>query len=535
MNPPSKRLSLNHVNLVAVLIGGVFLIAFVGLVLYQEYVKFQKEITDLRDEYLKEQKTIIAHEVERALHYIHYRYELERSDRPEEILKKEVIDYIERMRNERDEAGYLFIYDFDGTSISDRQHHGNVGKNLYEFTDPSGIKVLQEMIDVSKEPYGGYVQYLWTRPVQMIPVPKITYAKAFFPWGWTVGTGVYLDSIEAVVNERAEKYRKEVMQFGSRIFLIGLLLLSVAAWFTRRIGTILNRETSQMMLFFNKAATDHEAIKDTELTFREFEVISHHANTILSELMESKNELQELNKHLEDKVEDKTQKLRLQAENLSNLVKSQDTFIRHAIHEIYTPLNIIFVNSELIVMKQGESSHLRKIGAAAKTIQNIYNDLSYIIKKDRTEYLSERVDLSAFVQNRADYFSELAEGNGVFIRTEIESGLFADINSIELERLCDNNISNAIKYSFENETIQIRLQKTSTTAIVSFTNKGRPVKNTEMLFEPYYRENESRGGFGVGLSIVKEICDKNMIDIDVESSQDFTRFTYRFPLSKGTA
>ena len=65
-------------------------------------------------------------------------------------IQKETIDAIEYLYAKEDNTGYIFIYDFNGTNISDPLCSSNVGKNLYDFKDKNGVKVIKSLIDISK-------------------------------------------------------------------------------------------------------------------------------------------------------------------------------------------------------------------------------------------------------------------------------------------------------------------------------------------------------------------------------------------------
>ena len=239
-----------------------------------------------------------------------------------------------------------------------------------------------------------------------------------------------------------------------------------------------------------------------KLSFKEFKKVAFHIN-----LMNER--LQDLNKNLENKVQIRTMELEKSERYSRNLVKQQDKFVKDAIHEINTPLSIIIANIDLFKLKSGENKYLSKIEAGAKIIHNIYNDLEYMIKKDRIEYKPSRMDISAFINERLEFFNEIAVGNSLRFESYIEKGHFIDFNEIYLQRICDNTLSNAIKYSYRDSVVNVKLYKKNSKILLEIINNGETIKNPDKLFDRFYRENEIRGGFGIGLSIIKEICDKN--------------------------
>lgn len=103
------------------------------------------------------------------------------------------------------------------------------------------------------------------------------------------------------------------------------------------------------------------------------------------------------------------------------------------------------------------------------------------------------------------------------------------MNHIELERLIDNNISNAIKHSSEKSEIEIILDKSNSVIMLKFISKGKKISDVSMVFDKNYTENHSaKRSLGLGLSMVKTICEKNSIDYSAHSEENTNTFTYTF-------
>ncbi len=123
----------------------------------------------------------------------------------------------------------------------------------------------------------------------------------------------------------------------------------------------------------------------------------------------------------------------------------------------------------------------------------------------------------------------MAEGNHLRLQGEITSGIRLRFKETELQRICDNNISNAIKYAFEESTVVVRLFSDLQKGVVlEVESVGEPIQEPEKLFERYYREHRSRGGFGIGLHIVKDICQKYGVQTEVISENGVNIFRYIF-------
>ena len=207
-----------------------------------------------------------------------------------------------------------------------------------------------------------------------------------------------------------------------------------------------------------------------------------------------------------------------------------DDFIKDSMHEINTPLSIINLNADLFANKYGENKYLWRIKSASKTLATIYNDMDYLIKQGRVEHKQKDIDMSEFIQVRIDYFQEVANLKNIKLHSQICTGIHYTFSKTKLQRIVDNTISNAIKYSFDNTDVNIMLKYIDESIVFSVEDHGVGIESTEKIFSRYYRENEAKGGFGIGLNIVKQITEEENVLIDVSSTLGKgTTFTYNFP------
>ncbi|MDF1876939.1 HAMP domain-containing histidine kinase [Sulfurimonas sp. SAG-AH-194-L11] len=222
--------------------------------------------------------------------------------------------------------------------------------------------------------------------------------------------------------------------------------------------------------------------------------------------------------------------LRSFAKPFQKMNKQLDNFIKDSMHEINTPLSIINVNIDLYNRKNEENKYMQRMKAATKVLSNIYDDMDYLIKHERLEYKKHEIDIKEFLKERVEYFSEVAKMKNIIINTKLSECKIVYMNDKQLQRLIDNNISNAIKYSYENSTIDITLYMQDDRCHLSFKDYGVGIKKTEKIFSRYYREDTAKGGFGIGLNIVKSIINEDNIDLEIESiPKKGTLFLYIFP------
>ena len=524
---------------------GFFLLValFTALAIYIESWEFDRESQRLRHRYLEEQKRQIRYDTERVLHFIESEYRKRHGNIDAPLLKAQIINAIEALYGRPDGTGYIFIYDFNGTCLSDPIQRRHVGKNLYTFRDPDGVQVIKELIGVSQRPDGGYVRYTWIKPTTLRRSPKISYARAFLPWHWMVGTGVYLDEIEKVIARRREALQEKTLGSVFKILALMGILFVVGLVGVRWLNGIIRRETERLNRFFEQAATRHLLIDESRVGLREFRSMVRHINAMVNEIHRRKRRLKEINASLEATVEAKTADLRernrlLREEKAFSeaLVQAQDHFIRQSIHEVNTPLAVIMTHIDIFKMKHGANRYLAKIEAATKMIGNIYDDLSYMVKKNRVEYPQGCIDLSEFLCERIRFFQEIALGNRLEIRERIEEGITILFSDVELQRIVDNNLSNAIKYAREHSEIIVALRRESRGVVLEFLSRSRqPIQDTRRIFEPYHREDREVEGFGLGLQIVRDICEKHGVEVEVRSDETWTVFRYYFREEGGDA
>ena len=325
------------------------------------------------------------------------------------------------------------------------------------------------------------------------------------------------------------------------IVTLSFIIFTIALAFYKILNMILQSDTKKFLEFFEKAAHEEKPIDPDKIFFKDFKSMVSHANEMVETISKQKKSLRELNLHLEDRVKEKTEKLQIINETLQkekkfseDILKTQKEFLRYTVHETNTPLSVILTNIELYTMKHGRDKHLSKIEAAVKNIFSIYDDLSYLVKKDQLEYPKNVINLDKYLQSRIDFFSEVAEYSLLAFTYNCEAvDVHIYFNETKLQRIIDNTLTNAIKYTLPRQMIFITLRRLGTYVEFSVGSKSKTIENQEKIFEPFYREESAlkeKEGFGIGLKLVQKICDEEGVSIVVESQENYTTFTYRFKM-----
>jgi two-component system OmpR family sensor kinase len=196
-----------------------------------------------------------------------------------------------------------------------------------------------------------------------------------------------------------------------------------------------------------------------------------------------------------------------------------DRFIKDTTHELNTPLSSILANIEMMdtnVMVEKNKTKLARINIAAKTVSVLYKDLTYLILEQEKENEDEEIDIKALIYDRAEYFSTLSQSKQLECSLDLKDAKIT-MDKRKLTRVIDNLISNAIKYNKRNGTVGITLREGM--LVIWDTGIGINEEKIPLMFDRYMRFNENEGGFGVGLSIVKQILDEYNISIEVKSKE----------------
>jgi len=137
---------------------------------------------------------------------------------PEEDAKKAAIAAIKSLRYSGTE--YFFIQDYQLKMVMHPTNPAMDGQDVTGNKDPNGKFMSLEMDKMAKASGSGFVSYMWPKPGSQTPVDKISFVKAFAPWGWVVASGVYVDNVNAAIMTRVI-----TSSIGAAV-LAGLLLMA---------------------------------------------------------------------------------------------------------------------------------------------------------------------------------------------------------------------------------------------------------------------------------------------------------------------
>ena len=144
------------------------------------------------------------HVVETASGILTFYHSLETSGAmTREAAQKQALSAVRGLRYNRDE--YFWINDLTPVMIMHPANPKLDGQNLSSIRDPNGFAIFNEFVSLAKAKGAGVINYSWPKPGAEAPVKKTSYIQLFEPWGWIIGSGVYVDDVQAEFNVQVWK------------------------------------------------------------------------------------------------------------------------------------------------------------------------------------------------------------------------------------------------------------------------------------------------------------------------------------------
>lgn len=274
------------------------------------------------------------------------------------------------------------------------------------------------------------------------------------------------------------------------------------------------------------------------------------------ELLISKNKLNNLNKTLEKRVEEKTKELQIangrQEEYIYSLEmlnmelkrskeealqasQARSNFISSISHELRTPLNSIINFTDQVIedfdemlsekdLQDEMKGYLQRVLINSRHLLQLINDLLEFTKAEagKMDYKLEENDLNVIVKSAYNNTYLLLNGTDVRFDLKLnETPLIAMVDSRRFLQILLNLLSNAIKFT-KKGNIELRSfdDANHITIEIEDTGKGIPLKKQRAIFEPFVQADSNDSGTGLGLGLVKRMCDDMGIEITLNSQED---------------
>ncbi|MFA6901363.1 MAG: cache domain-containing protein, partial [Desulfurivibrionaceae bacterium] len=191
-------------------------------------------------------------------------------------VKAEVLERIEKSRFGGGE--YIFAGQWDGVSLA----YPTKGRNMLGVTDANGVKVVAEAIALARKD-GGFLMYVMPKLGEERNSLKLSYVRGVKGWQWYVGSGVYLDDLEAASAGAKRELRREIAMIVGVALLLMLAVFLAGLFVVRKMAGQIQQAFAAFETFFDKAAREKVEMQTSGLHFEEFRSLAKAANQMLAE------------------------------------------------------------------------------------------------------------------------------------------------------------------------------------------------------------------------------------------------------------
>lgn len=206
---------------------------------------------------------------------------------------------------------------------------------------------------------------------------------------------------------------------------------------------------------------------------------------------------------------------------MRDAIELLDRFIKDTTHELNTPVNAIISNIEMIdknSLDEKLAKKINRIDIGARTVSNLYQDLTYLVLSHNIISHNEQLDLAQLLKERVEYFELFANSRKIEIILDIKANSSLHVDRKKMAKLIDNLLSNAIKYNKLKGDIKITLLECEFR--IKDSGKGIAKDKIKEIFERYKRVDTTVGGFGIGLSIVMMIANEYKMQVSMDSCEN---------------
>jgi PAS domain S-box-containing protein len=201
-----------------------------------------------------------------------------------------------------DEGNYFWINDTEPKMIM----HPNYPPNSYpewykpngltDYTDKHGTRIFSTFVQLCKQDGSGFLPYYWTKPGAKSnePAPKLSYVQLFEPWNWIVGSGIYIDDVDTLINQKTTQLTNQIWQIVIQTFIIALIALSggivLLIWISNRIS----RSIRNLVHFAQQVADGYFYRKVHIETSDEIALLAQAVNSMAQTLNRFESEIDKL-------------------------------------------------------------------------------------------------------------------------------------------------------------------------------------------------------------------------------------------------
>lgn len=197
----------------------------IALFVRQEAITLaQQQRATIQQAYLTSKEAELKHYVSLASRSVAHLYESGRTDQAAMEEAKRILGSLSYGND-----GYFFVYDMQGNNLMHPRQPELVGRNLWGLRDATGVPTIQRLIARAKAG-GGLQRYTWVKPSSNKEAPKLGYVVPMNKWGWMIGTGIYLDDVDAAlakIDAQQSEHIRGTMMWIAALAIVSAVVVAV--------------------------------------------------------------------------------------------------------------------------------------------------------------------------------------------------------------------------------------------------------------------------------------------------------------------
>ena len=366
--------------------------------------------------YMEEKKDGIKNVVD-VVYAMFAEYEtmIQKGDISKEDAQKKIIERVKGIRYKGNE--YLWINDFQPLMIVHPIKPELDGKDVSDLADPHGKKLIVEAVKVCKENGEGFVEYMWPKPGFTQPVPKVSFVKAYKPWEWVVGTGIYVDDVQT---EIANMRNRLIAATGTGSVLMLMIVFIVAGMITRPL--------KQSIKMADKMANGDFTVSDLDVKSVD------EAGAIANALNKMKNKLNDLINTAMGNVRDTSGQVASASDELSMTIKNITKRLEDQTNRISQIASSTTEMSQTLVDVAKNTSAIATTSEDALKVAENGEDVVKEVIKETMSIMDKVAELSRLIKSLGERSKQIGEIVNVINDIADQTNLLALNEAIEAAR-----------------------------------------------------------------------------------------------------
>ena len=225
--------------------------------------------------------------------------------------------------------------------------------------------------------------------------------------------------------------------------------------------------------------------------------------------------------------------------SLENSYTREKQFSSDVSHELRTPVSVILTESQYSLeyadtVEEAKDS-FSVIQRQAKRMSELINQIMELSKIEKQTVIElQKINFSKTMKKILEDYKNLLSEKNIKVSKNIEQNIFINADKVMIERLLDNLLNNAMKFTKDKINVKLYSENENCVMEIEDNGIGIPEEDKKLIWDRFYQVNDSRNkkvnkGFGLGLSLVAKIIEQHNASIDVESELNKgTKFVAKF-------